>query len=125
MVKIDVDRMTHGERVGLGLRAGKDGGIPWFVLMTAEESLLRAKPTNDGTPPAKDAVLQRRKASVLATANDPQGNNVGFPATPAERAHFMHALRESSTSISEEEFEQIGKVLYDKARERIGDRVDG
>jgi len=125
MVKIDVDRMLNGKRVGLGLRAGKDGGIPWFVLMTAEDSLLRAKPTDDGTPPAKDAVLQRRKSSLLATADDPQGSNVGFPATPAERGHFMNTLREASTSLTEEELEQISKILYTKARDRIGDRVDG
>lgn len=125
MVKIDVDRMLNGERVGLGLRAGKSGGIPWYVLMTAQESLLRAKPTADGTPPTIDAVLQRRKSSMLANANDPQGNNVGFPATPAEREHFMNTIREASTSVTQEEFEQIASVLYELARERIGDRADG
>jgi len=125
MVKIDVDRMTNGKRVGLGLRAGKDGGIPWYVIMTAEESLLRAKPTDDGTPPAEDSILQRRKSSMLANAYDPNGNNVGFPATPAERKHFMTTLRETATSVTEEEFSGIAKALYTLAHARIGDRADG
>lgn len=125
LVKIDVDRMINGKRVGLGLRAGKDRGIPWYVIMTAEDSLLRAKPTDDGSPPPKDGVLQRRKSSMLANANDPKGNNVGFPASPEERAHFMHTLRETATSITAEELEVIGNALYKLAHEQIGDEADG
>jgi len=125
MVNIDIDRMTHGKRVGLGLRAGKDGGIPWYVIMKAEDSLLRPKPMDDGTPPAKNAVLQRRKSSMLANANDSRGSNVGFPANPAERTHFMATLQQTATRMTTEEWETISKVLYDIARERIGDQVDG
>jgi hypothetical protein len=124
LLKIDVDRMRNGKRVGLGLRAGKDGGIPWFVFLDPDQPLLRQKPTEDGSAPGEDAVLHRRKAAVLATADGPEGN-VGCPMTPEERAHFLHTIETSSLSLTKEEIDVIREELYLLAKATIGDRADG
>lgn len=124
LLKIDVDRMKNGKRVGLGLRAGKDGGIPWFVFLDPTEPLLRPKPTEDGSEPAADAKLQRRKAAVLATADGPNGN-VGCPMTPEERAHFLHTIETASRSLTPEELGVIREELYRLAKATIGERADG
>lgn len=115
MVKIDTDRMKNGARVAKGLRAGKDGGIPWYVILDPGQPLLRLKPKKDGSPSPEDAPLQRRKAAVLATADGPQGN-VGCPVTPAERAHFMGTLKSTRLSLTEEELAIIAEALLESAK---------
>ncbi len=122
-VKIDVDRMTNGERVALGLRAGKTGGIPWFLFLDPSKEVVRVKPAADGNTPAKDAPLQRRKDAILATADGPEGN-VGCPMTKAERSHFMDMIRSSRLSLTDKELEIIAKELHAYAREVIGERAD-
>jgi len=124
IVKIDTDRMKQGKRVAKGLRAGRDGGIPWYVILDPEQPLLRPKPTKDGSPPADDAPLQRRKVAVLATADGPDGN-VGCPVRPSERAHFMDTLRQTRLSLSDDELEVIATALYEQAKAIGGDSADG
>ncbi|MCP4093962.1 MAG: hypothetical protein GY747_10985 [Planctomycetes bacterium] len=115
--------MKNGTRVGKGIRAGKDGGIPWFVFADPSQPLLRVKPTEDGSPPAEDAPLQRRKDAILATANGPDGN-VGCPMSKAERAHFHDMLVASRISLTNKELEVIAKDLLEYARATIGERAD-
>lgn len=121
-VKIDVDRMELGKAVGLGLRAGHEGGIPWFLFMDPSQSLLREKPAEDSDKPTP-VVFQRRKAAVLATADGPEGN-VGCPMSKAERAHFMDMIRTANLSFTEQELQFLADELHAYAREVIGERAD-
>ena len=115
--------MKNGERVGKGIRAGKEGGIPWFVFAKADQPLLRVKPTTDGSPPAEDAPLQRRKSAILATADGP-GGNVGCPMSKAERAHFHDMLVAARVSLTDKELKVIADDLLEYARATIGERAD-
>ena len=114
LVKIDTDEMEGGEEVANALRDGKRGGIPWFVYLDAEEAVLT---TN------AEGALERNDDSVLATADAADGN-VGCPMTPAERAHFIGTLRETSRNMAEADIEAISDALHKYARETIGDRAD-
>jgi len=122
-VKIDIDRMTNGKRVGLGLRAGHDGGIPWFLFADPSEPLLREKPSDDGSAAGKDAPLQRRKSAILATADGPEGN-VGCPMSKSERTHFMSMMRAARLTLTDKELAVIANALHDYAREVVGERAD-
>lgn len=122
-VKIDIERMKNGERVGKGIRAGKDGGIPWFIFADPSQPLLIVKPTKDGSPPAEDAPLQRRKSAILATADGPDGN-VGCPMSKAERAHFHDMLVTARINLTDKELEIIAADLLEYARATIGERAD-
>lgn len=140
-VKIDVDRMELGKEVGLGLRAGHDGGIPWFLFVDPSQSLLRVKPaaiddaaealselgyladSSEGAENPVPLVLQRRKVAVLATADGPQGN-VGCPMSKAERSHFIGMLKSANLSFTEEELQLLADELHAYAREVVGERAD-
>jgi hypothetical protein len=114
LVKIDTDEMEGGEEVANALRDGKRGGIPWFVYLDAEEAALT---TN------AEGALERNDDTILATADAADGN-VGCPMTPAERAHFIGTLRETSRNMTEADIEAISDALHEYARETIGDRAD-
>ena len=114
LVKIDTDEMEGGEEVASALRNGKQGGIPWFIYMDAEEGALR---TN------KEGKLVRNEVAVLATA-DAAGGNVGCPMTTSERAHFIGTLKETSRKMTEADIDVISDALHEYARETIGERAD-
>lgn len=122
-VKINIERMKNGDRVGKGIRAGQDSGIPWFVFATPDLPLLRAKPTEDGNPAGEDAPLQRRKAAILATADGPEGN-IGCPMSKAERNHFRGMLESARLTLTDKELDVIAAELLEYARATIGERAD-
>lgn len=87
--------MTNGKVVAALLRQGKGGGIPWIVIMTP-------------------------KLVPVVTSDGPKGN-VGCPITEAEVAHFVHMLRTSRRTLTDDEVTALNKALLDfgaKTRER-------
>ena len=74
MVKIDVQRMTHGEDGQKQYQSS--GGIPWYAILTPDGKAIA---TSDLTP----------------------GNNIGFPTEPAEIDHVVHMLSDGRQRMSE------------------------
>ncbi len=109
--------MTGGKDLASGLRAGKDNGIPWFVLLDASQPILiPAPPAPEGK---KRPAFHRREAAILATADGPEGN-VGCPMTQVERAHFMECIRTTRKAITDNELAVIAAELHQYAVETIG-----
>lgn len=93
-VKVDTDRMTGG-KAELAKFCKKEGGIPWFVFLTAE-------------------------GATLATSDGPKGN-VGFPAEAGEIAHFGEMLTKACPKMSEGD----RKVLLDSLKPREKGKAAG
>ena len=91
-LKVDTDRMLGGQEL-LKKYCEKQGGIPWFALVSPE----------DGT--------------VVTTSDGPSGN-IGFPATDEEIAYFVTML-EATKRLSPEDIKALGDSLVAnrKARE--------
>jgi hypothetical protein len=116
---IDQDLMQHGEEVASVLRAGKGGGIPWFVFLDPSQPIF-IQDTETGA-------LRRRESAILATADGPKGN-VGCPMAVDERTHFLACLASARKSLSDEELLRIAELQLDfaKARdEKYGQSVAG
>jgi hypothetical protein len=94
-LKIDEDRTLGGKALHEKLRAGRQGGLPWFVFLDAE-------------------------GKELAAANDLDGGggNVGFPQTDAEVAWFGKALTAARATISDEEIAALKASLVKVREER-------
>lgn len=89
--KIDNDRMVSGKDVyaaQLAAAGQKAGGIPWFVFLD-----------HDGT--------------VLAHSNGPKGNT-GFPMQPEEIAHFVAMLKSVKQNLTDAEIETLAASLQPK-----------
>jgi hypothetical protein len=93
-VKIDTDRMPGGDEVLANYRQGKDGGIPWMVILDAA-------------------------GNALVTSDGERGN-VGYPVEAGEIAHFLTMLRKTAKRISEEEIAGVGRALERTAEEIKG-----
>ena len=113
--------MTEGKEVAAGLRAGADGGIPWFGFLDASETLLTRSPQDSNT----ESILafRRREEAVLATADGPQGN-VGCPMTKIERAHFLDCINNTRNNITDKDVKKLAKALRAYAMETIGEDAD-
>lgn len=90
--KVDTDRMTGGQEMLDGYRAGaglaKGGGIPWFVFLD-----------KDG--------------KVLAHSDGPQGNT-GFPAQPEEIEHFVSMLQAVKSRMTDADVAALRASLQPK-----------
>lgn len=91
-VKIDQDRMTNAKEVQSAFRKDPRGGIPWFAFVAAD-------------------------GKVLATSDGEKGN-VGFPAAPAEIAHFEKILTATKKNLTEADIKTLCKRLADLEAER-------
>jgi len=100
--KIDQDEMKNGQVVAAALRANKQGGIPWFVILDPSKPILAD---------AGDGKWKRRNAAVLSTADGPNGN-VGCPIRLQERQHFLACLAAARTSLTDEELLQIADAQF-------------
>ncbi len=89
IVKIDVDRMTHGQDLMAQVRPNADGGIPWFAALD-------------------------EKGKPLATSQGPKGN-IGFPFTPEEIDHFMVFIAGQSRRIDAAQQDQLRQSLIASA----------
>ncbi len=88
LVKIDQERMKHGEAMARQLRKPDgDGGIPWFAFLD-----------KDGR--------------TLITSTKPGSGNIGFPVDPnTEIPHFLHMLRSTRSKITDAEIESVRSEL--------------
>lgn len=83
-LKVDTDRMLGGQEL-LKKYCEKQGGIPWFALVSPE----------DGT--------------VITKSDGPKGN-IGFPATDEEIAYFVTML-EATKQLSSEDITSLSESL--------------
>lgn len=79
-LKIDVERMIHGQELSERLRKGRGGGIPWIVILDA-----------DG-------------AELISSTNE-EGENIGSPAAQSEVDHFVKMIRETSQHLSDQDLD--------------------
>jgi hypothetical protein len=83
-IKIDVDRMTHGNDVQKRYQTAE--GIPWFAVLGADGRVMFA--------------------SELAP-----GKNIGFPTEPAEIEHVMHMLTDSHSRMTAEQIASLREAF--------------
>jgi thiol-disulfide isomerase/thioredoxin len=84
LVKIDLDRMAGAKAIDKRIRK-KGRGIPWHAILDAG-------------------------GKVLITSDGPKGN-IGFPLRPAEIAHFIRMIKETSRNITSGQISAIEKTL--------------
>jgi uncharacterized protein YyaL (SSP411 family) len=89
IVKVDIDRMTHGKDVMAGVRPNPAGGIPWFAVLDP-------------------------KGKPLATADGPEGN-IGYPAKPQEIDHFMTMITTQGRRIEPAQLDRLRQSLKESA----------
>lgn len=91
-LKIDTLRMTSGVEVAERFHPEDAQGIPWFVLLSPQ-------------------------GSVVATSVGPDGN-VGYPFQPQEIAHFISVLRDTCSALTEDDLAQLESALTAYRTER-------
>jgi hypothetical protein len=84
-IKLD-HRWTGAADVAKRLRKGAEGGIPWTAILDAD-------------------------GKVLATSNDKQGQNIGFPSDAAAIVHFGDMLRTTATRLTPAEITRFTEAL--------------
>lgn len=86
-VKLD-SRWEHAQEIAKELRQEAEGGIPWVAILDAD-------------------------GQTLATSNDSEGENIGFPSK-SERdgiRHFLKMLRSTSQRMTEDDFQTLQRAL--------------
>ena len=91
IVKVDIDRMTHGKDVMARVRPNVEGGIPWFAVLDA-------------------------KGKPVATSDGPKGN-IGYPFAPEEIDHFMALITKEGRRIEASQREQLKRSLQETAEQ--------
>ena len=89
VVKIDTEEMEHGSEVADQLRNGRQGGIPWMVILDAD-------------------------GNELINSDGPNGN-IGCPIQPAEIDYFMTMLETTARHSDSEIRAAIRAALEDFA----------
>ena len=89
-IKIDTAKMTHGREVAGRLGKPERSGIPWLVILNAQEE-------------------------KLITSDGPKGN-IGHPYEPHEIEYFLTMLRSTAKDMSEEHLAKIEQALIDAAK---------
>jgi len=84
-LKIDTQRMLHGEQVAARLQPAGTDGIPWMVILDAS-------------------------GKTVATSIGPEGN-IGYPYQPGEIAHFISMLRSTRSRLTDAQLESIAAEL--------------
>ena len=87
LLKIDIERMANGKAVASQLGASLRS-VPWIAIVDAE-----------GKP--------------LITSDGP-GGNIGIPENPKGIAYFLKMIGDTSSRITEEQFEGIGSDLAER-----------
>jgi hypothetical protein len=84
-IKLD-SRWANAEAIGKRLRQKAQGGIPWTAILDAD-------------------------GKVLATSNDKEGANIGFPQDPAAIDHFAAMLRATAQRLTAADIAQLTDAL--------------
>lgn len=87
-VKIDQDRMTGGKELQAKYNK-KPSGIPWIAIID---------------PATGDAIVN---------SDAPDAGNIGFPAEPAEIAHFVTMLQATKKNMSDSDIAALKTSLED------------
>ena len=90
-IKIDTDRMTHGQKLFDATKKERSGGLPWIVIVDTEG---------------------KERISGVG-----EKGNVGCPVQPHEVAHFLKMVDTTRAHMTDEEFESLGKSLKAFAKE--------
>jgi hypothetical protein len=96
-VMIDVDRDTNGKAINKRLKGKRSGGLPWSVILDAEGK------------------------EIVSSNAEPDGGNIGGPATAEECAWFVEMLKRSSGDlVTSAELATVAKDLevYSAPRRR-------
>ena len=91
IVKVDIDRMTHGKDLMAQVRPKADGGIPWFAVLDA-------------------------KGKPVGTSDGPQGN-IGYPFKPEEIDHFMALITKEGRRIDASQRDRLKQSLQESAEQ--------
>ncbi len=92
VLKIDVEKMEHGDETAKRLRRDRSGGIPWITIL-------------DGN------------GTELVTSDGP-GGNIGCPITQEECAYFMGMIEKTIPHASDSRVAEIAKALDEYAKRR-------
>jgi len=95
-VKVDVDRMLHGQELLERYRGSKRGGIPWTVILDAE-------------------------GKALVSSDGPEGN-IGYPVDEWEIGWFLEMLRRTRQRLDDAALEGLEGVLRRRAEEILRSR---
>jgi hypothetical protein len=87
---IDTDRMTHGKEIYEKLKNGRNGGLPWLIVLDAD-------------------------GKELITGVGPKGN-IGAPVQPEECEHFVTMVRTTKQRMSDEDVAKIAAELEEHAK---------
>ena len=84
-VKIMTDKMEGGDKLLEELQKGRQGGLPWMVIL-------------DGS------------GNEIISSNDKDGNNCGCPVADHEIAHFGEMIQKSTNCDAEHLEKVIGSL---------------
>ena len=90
MIKIDTDEMQNGSQVADQLRKGREGGIPWMVILD---------PTGN----------------ELISSDGPDGN-IGCPVRPSEIDYFLTMIENTSPASDTDSVVAIRMALEEFAK---------
>lgn len=90
VLQLDVDRMTHGKAIYDRMKADRNGGLPWLIIVD-------------------DA------GKELITGVGPKGN-IGAPVQPGEREHFVAMLRATKRRMTDDDLATIAAELEAHAK---------
>ena len=93
---IDVDRDINGKAINERLKGERSGGLPWMVIVD-----------QDGE-------------ELVSSNQEPGGQNIGGPVSPAECAWFIEMLTRTRGSLTDAELKVVREDLeaYAKPRRR-------
>ncbi|MBL8880289.1 MAG: thioredoxin family protein [Phycisphaerales bacterium] len=94
-IRIDTERMVGGKELFEKYSGGGKGGIPWFLFVDA-----------NGTK--------------IITSDNGLGGNIGYPAKPAEIAHF-EAMLKKATKLTAKDIEALVQSLREEG-EKLDER---
>jgi hypothetical protein len=86
-VRMDI-RWSQASEIMKSLRGGAEGGYPWVAILNGD-------------------------GKKLATSNNSEGANIGFPSELDEIEHFVKMFRSTAQRMTDDDFVQLKKALVD------------
>ncbi len=91
VLKMFRERYANGGQVMDKVRKDNSGGIPWVAILDAQ-------------------------GNVLASSNDAEGKNIGFPYETAGIEHFLKMLSSTGQRITPDQVQQLRQALVERAK---------
>ena len=92
VLKIDTQKMEHGDETGKKLRGDRGGGIPWITILDGD-------------------------GEELVTSDGPNGN-IGCPITEEECAYFITMIEKTIQHAPKGRIAEIADALEEHAKTR-------